>query len=534
MRKVLVVDDEKWIRRGLIQLIPWERFGLTLAGEAADGQDAYELALEVKPALMFLDMRMPGLDGKQLLGKLRAELPELLTIVISGYSDFEYTQEAIRHRAFDYLLKPVKKEELAAVLEKALAEIGRQEAQRAAESVAGDDKADGWLRDALTRRAGGDTADVEPAMPPSGWAEGACVVFVAQADAYREERPDAAKAVEETRGRLEQARAFHLGGDWTFALTPGADGRAEIVGAIGATRPFGGELGRVLTEIRRLLSEAAGATFSLGAAGSSSLRPLHLQDACRAAREALGGRKLGESGTVRLAGESGADASATPSYPHEAEKAFLLALQMGGGEAASELFGRMFDRIATAETTVEGMQRNAVILVHSIEKQLRLSGRSLESVSGRTPLAYSEMIRQRNDPASASELFEREIVPAILSNGSQAGGKQGERLVREIVKLVEAHFDQPLSLQQIAETRFVNPDYLSRLFKKTIGHTFVDYLTDYRIHKSIELMKIPAYKNYEIAKMVGYEDYRYFSQIFKKKTGKTIGEFRGQAECASK
>ncbi|MFD2332910.1 response regulator [Cohnella sp. GCM10020058] len=529
MRKVLVVDDEKWIRRGLIQLIPWERFGLELAGEAADGQDAYELALEVKPALMFLDMRMPGLDGKQLLGKLHAELPELLTIVVSGYSDFEYTQEAIRHRAFDYLLKPVKKEELASVLEKALAELERREAQRAEAPEAGDDKEGGWLRAALTRRADG-----EPAMPPHGWAEGACIVFVAQADAYREDQPDMAKVTEEARGRLGQTRAFHLGGDWTFALTPGPDGRAEFVGAIGATRPFGGELGRLLAEIRGLLSEAAGATFSLGAGGSSSLRPQHLQDACRAAREALGGRKLSELGKVRLARDGGAASSAMLSYPHEAEKAFLLALQMGGGKTASELFGRVFDHIATAETTVEGMQRNAVILVHSIEKQLQLSGCSLESVSGRNPLAYSEMIRQRNDPVSASELFEREIIPAILSNGSQAGGKQGERLVREIVKMVEAHFDQPLSLQQIAETRFVNPDYLSRLFKKTTGHTFVDYLTDYRIHKSIELMKIPAYKNYEIAKMVGYEDYRYFSQIFKKKTGKTIGEFRGQAECASK
>ncbi|WP_217594441.1 response regulator [Cohnella sp. GbtcB17] len=534
MRKVLVVDDEKWIRRGLIQLIPWERFGLTLAGEAADGQDAYELALEEKPALMFLDMRMPGLDGKQLLGKLHAELPELLTIVVSGYSDFEYTQEAIRHRAFDYLLKPVKKEELASVLEKALAEIGRREAQRAAETATGDDKAGGWLREALTRRAGGDMAEGQPAMPPHGWAEGECVVFVAQADAYSEERPDAAKVAEEARGRLEQARAFHLGGDWTFALTPGADGRSEIVGAIGARRSFGGELGRVLAEIRSFLSEAAGTTFSLGAGMSPGLRPRQLQDACQAAREALGGRKLGDSGAVRLAGENGADASAVLSYPHEAEKAFLLALQMGGGESASELFRQVFDRIATTEATVDGMQRNAVLLVHSIEKQLQFSGSSLERVSGCTPQAYSEMLRQRNDPISASKLFEREIIPAILSSGSQAGSKQGERLVREIQKLVEAHFDQPLSLHQIAETRFVNPDYLSRLFKKTVGHTFVDYLTDYRIHKSIELMKIPAYKNYEIAKMVGYEDYRYFSQIFKKKTGKTIGEYRGQAECANR
>ncbi|MBB6635088.1 response regulator transcription factor [Cohnella thailandensis] len=531
MRKVLVVDDEKWIRRGLIQLIPWERFGLELAGEAADGQDAYELALEAKPDLMFLDMRMPGLDGKQLLGKLREELPELLTIVVSGYSDFEYTKEAIIHRAFDYLLKPVKKEELASVLEKSLAELERREAQKASVPEAGD-REGGWLRAALTSRAGGDSAEGEEAKPPPGWAEGECVVFVAREDAYREDRPDAAKVAEAARARLEQARAFHLGGDWTFALTSGPDGRAELVGAIGSKRPFGGELDRLLTEIRGLLSAAAGATLSLGAGGSASLRPPHLQEACRAAREALGGRKLGEPGTVRLANEGGPASAAAP-YPQEAEKAFLLALQMGSGKSAIEQFRRVFEDIATADTTVEGMQRSAAMLVHSIEKQLQLAGCSLESVSGRSPLAYTEMIRQRGDRASVSGLFEREILPAILSSGCQTGGKQGDRLVREVQQLVEAHFDQALSLHQIAETRFVHPDYLSRLFKKTTGRTFVDYLTDYRIHRSIELMKNPAYKNYEIAKKVGYDDYRYFSQIFKKKTGKTIGEFRGTTECAS-
>src|ERR1700754_2386936 len=108
MRTVMVVDDEKWVRSGLIRAIPWDRLGLELAGETGDGADAYEMALAAKPDLLFLGMRMPGLDGKQLIGMLSRELPELLTVVVSGYSDFEYTKEAIRHKAFEYLLKPVK------------------------------------------------------------------------------------------------------------------------------------------------------------------------------------------------------------------------------------------------------------------------------------------------------------------------------------------------------------------------------------------------------------------------------------------
>lgn len=146
MRRVMIVDDEKWIRRGLIQSISWNEWGLELVGEASDGAEGYEMALIKKPDLLFLDMRMPGLDGKQLLAMLSQEVPDLLTIVISGYSDFEYTKEAIRHKAFDYLLKPVKKDELAAVVEKALLELDRREAEKLKTSrVQGED----WLRQLL-------------------------------------------------------------------------------------------------------------------------------------------------------------------------------------------------------------------------------------------------------------------------------------------------------------------------------------------------------------------------------------------------
>ncbi len=104
-----------------------------LVGEAGDGEEAYKIALAEKPDLLFLDMRMPGLDGKQLLGMLHRDLPDLLTIVVSGYSDFEYTKEAIRHKAFEYLLKPVKKDELVSVLERAVAKMKQQETKKRTE-----------------------------------------------------------------------------------------------------------------------------------------------------------------------------------------------------------------------------------------------------------------------------------------------------------------------------------------------------------------------------------------------------------------
>ncbi|GBF72312.1 putative DNA-binding response regulator, partial [Paenibacillus sp. 598K] len=230
MYRVMLADDERWVRLGLIQSIPWDGLGLVLAGEAADGQDAYELLLAERPDLLFLDMRMPGLDGKELLALLHAELPELLTIVVSGYSDFEYTQQAIRHHAFDYLLKPVKKEELAAVLEKAVAELARRSDERQRSAAARQDA--GWFRDLLLAPTASGDASSEAKLPPA-WLDRQAVVFAGRPDTYREqaESPDRLSRLREA---LERQRSFHLGGRWECALSPAPDGRAELIGAIAA------------------------------------------------------------------------------------------------------------------------------------------------------------------------------------------------------------------------------------------------------------------------------------------------------------
>ena len=529
MRKVMVVDDEMWVRRGLIQSIPWERLNLRLAGEAADGQDAYEMALEHKPDLLFLDMRMPGLDGKELLALLDGALPELLTIVVSGYSDFEYTKQAIRHHAFDYLLKPVKKEALTAVLDKAVAELDRRAGERRKVEEAG--RSDGWFRDLLLERAG---REREGGGPPSSWAGKEAVVFVAQADRYREDGGGAAW-LRPLRDKLERERAFYFGGEWELALSPSPDGRPGAVGAIAADPLAPGELKRLLGAVQAELKRMDGVGYSIGVSESAAAEADGLKRAFERAQAALAGRKLSEKEALLSASPSsasgGSAGTASQPYPQKREQAFLLALQMGNREEAEREFDLLLASVCCESATAERLHQVAALLVHAIERQLRAHDSGLESVCGRSPLELTEELRVRSDPDSVRALFAEELIPAVLASAERQGATQGERIVREVQRLIESHYDQPLSLQQIAESRFVNPDYLSRLFKRMTGHNFVDYLADIRIRQAMELMRVPTYKNYEIARKVGYEDYRYFSQIFKKKTGKTIGEFRSEFVC---
>lgn len=130
MWRVLIADDEPKIRRGLISCTRWDEFDMSVVAEAEDGLMAYDMACELKPDLMLVDICMPMLNGLELIERIRAVVPECLQIVVSGHDEFEYAQQALRLQAYDFLLKPVSPELLRQTLEKAAAELSARSCQR--------------------------------------------------------------------------------------------------------------------------------------------------------------------------------------------------------------------------------------------------------------------------------------------------------------------------------------------------------------------------------------------------------------------
>jgi two-component system response regulator YesN len=104
--------------------------------------------------------------------------------------------------------------------------------------------------------------------------------------------------------------------------------------------------------------------------------------------------------------------------------------------------------------------------------------------------------------------------------------KVTENYVREAIQYLKEHFKEDLNIKDISARLRISDSYLSRLFKLETGHTFVEYLTNYRISKAIELLKDKTIKVYEVSGMVGYADSRYFSMLFHKYVGLTPSEFR--------
>lgn len=122
MYKVVIVDDDRIIRKGLSSVIPWGAYGFRLAGEAADGETGVELIERENPHIVVSDIKMPFMDGLEMARICRKKHPKIKFIFLTGYEDFEYAREALKIRAFDYLLKPVDSESLLEKIKEAAAE----------------------------------------------------------------------------------------------------------------------------------------------------------------------------------------------------------------------------------------------------------------------------------------------------------------------------------------------------------------------------------------------------------------------------
>ncbi|MFC5471354.1 response regulator [Cohnella suwonensis] len=120
MYKVLIIDDEEPLREAIRILGDWEKLGVERVLEATDGKIGLSMLEEHKIDLVIVDMKMPEMNGVELLRVIEREYQDLLTIVISGYNDFEYTRQAIHAKVVDYLLKPVNRRDLNEALLKAI------------------------------------------------------------------------------------------------------------------------------------------------------------------------------------------------------------------------------------------------------------------------------------------------------------------------------------------------------------------------------------------------------------------------------
>ncbi len=144
VRKVVIIDDEPWTRGVIKNLAQWSRLDLEIVGEAADGETGLELIRSVLPDIVITDVRMPRFSGIELVRKLRSEGFNVPILIVSGYDDFSYVRDALKLGVTDYLLKPIKAEELNLQLRRCIEILNKEENMQSKLEIKAGFFANGW------------------------------------------------------------------------------------------------------------------------------------------------------------------------------------------------------------------------------------------------------------------------------------------------------------------------------------------------------------------------------------------------------
>ena len=503
MYTVLLVDDEEMVTQGITRFVPWEETGFTVAGTASSADKALAFLEKTPVDLVFTDITMPVKSGLELIEAINEKYPKIKTVIISGYSDFNYAQQAIRLGALDYLTKPINFGAMRTLLEKVRVKLD-EEHQRSGSDV----KLQEILAHSMIMNiCNGIPYDKSKA---SIYLDTTCPITAVRIS-FREKHPFPEDLYPEISQALGRCQIVSPTENEALCVLEGERKPAEI-----------------LKGLEQLIDLVAVGGYHMYAGVSeqvssySDLRIAFLQ-AAKAMRYQKARNTSGVT-CFRLMREI---------YPNSKEDEEQQITQLISSLAAPDTRATLIQDFTTTLSAMETRPNFSFAMAQRfctellIELDARLQDLLSEDYSRHAYLSESLM-----DVLSAKTLPEIQEymvghIQKLLDNLGQLDESQNAmELIDRVKKYIQAHFAENLTLTVLSEVFFVCPAYLSRLFKKKTGINFVDYLTNLRMEKAKEFLAIPSMKVYTVAEMVGYENPRYFSRLFKDATGTSPQEYR--------
>lgn len=536
MIKVLIVDDEEWIRQGLKEQIRWEALGLEFAGEASNGIGALEIIRNEHPDIVVTDIKMPIMDGIALMECVHREYPDTVLIVISGYSDFEYARKAITFKVFDYILKPIEEEKLEETLINAIEKIRENEKSK-------DDllrlkiqlnESNALVKErflvSLITGSGLNDEDIRQGIDITSLNIN-CTrmviiivkllnIAVAASASYRNDD-------EKARLGIYSFIEDHLNGFANCVMFRNPAEQDELVLIKGfdtdEDRVIINEAYAMCKKILEWAGQFAGLQLYIGIGREFT----DLRGAGKSYNQALEAVK--NAGMIHAGGIIHIDEVSSRNdyyiYPDDKEKAFMYYLENNYKPQLLELIEGLFDEISSHKTVNSKSIRNTVLeLTVGINKVLKKYDSLLEDLLH----DYNFPNRIINDIFPIGELKEWLSTTSLkvidFISGSRKTGNR--RTIGEISAYLGSHYCEAISLTGIAEKYYMNPAYLCRVFKNETGQNFNEYLSRIRLEAAVELMKDARLKMNDISGMVGYENVNYFLKKFKDYFGCTPTEYK--------
>ena len=500
--RILIVEDEVKIRVGISRLIT-SHTQHTVVGEAKNGKEGLEMISRYHPQLVISDIRMPVMDGLEMLQESVKQGNHCHFVILSGYSEFEYAQTALRYGVDDYLLKPLAPEDVTELLDKVQKKVEKEEAKSAQTT-------EGLLREILT---GGrkDITDICSELQENHVFTENQPVFIA------------AGYTGKTSPKYSQA----LSGQWEKMKETYPDMRIFYIVVENSQEMFlllQGELTeeefekKLNRRVYQNITEEDQPVWTFAVLN----RLEEMQDIVEKLRKYyLYGIRLGYR-TILTEGKVANISEEEFQYPIHLENRMQTALC----GAKAELIRKEADFFV--DYTKE-MKCSPRYIRKTYKKMLAFLEHVCHEVN---PEAY-KLLQNQDLEKAASEMVTagelescfRKAVDIIIESKDK---KEDIRnyAIRRAINFIREHYNENISLDMLAERLELTPEYLSALFNKEVGINFSTFMKQFRISQAKRLLKGTDDKIYAIAQQVGYNDPKYFNRVFKEEVGMSPGDYR--------
>ncbi|MCX7709867.1 MAG: response regulator [Clostridia bacterium] len=532
MYKLLVVDDESMIRDGIVKGIPWQSLGYEICGEAENGLAAIGKLNECSPDVIISDIRMPQMDGIELMEYLSQKHPSIKMIILSGYSDFDYLKKSIKNNVYDYLLKPTRINTFVELFTKLKVEMDEEALKKQEydtlkkrlvenlpylEQIFLNQLVTGFYHDEKEINEKKNFYNI-PML------EGKLAVVVVEID-----NPQSILEVSEEKKQLLNLYIIQVATRIVEETIQGKffisnDGSIIGICCLNASM---NNLINVIKEIQKNVFEHRKLSISFGVSNAFD-NILEISGYYLQAKQAIKQKICLDNQSIILFSDlESIIENDLPAVSFDTEK--ITDLVFGNkNDELSEYIHLVLNRLKNKMfKSFEPMDVSILKMIFEVDNYFYQYGVSIKRILEEMDSGYLD-IYQKN----SLDLKKDWLISILVQVSQEVNRKRTEKIsgiICEVKRYIEKSFcSNSLCLESVAELFKKSPPYLSKLFKEETGENFSDYITRLRMEKAKELLKDITVKAYEVGEKVGYADISHFSRKFKSYTGMSPSQFRGE------
>jgi two-component system response regulator YesN len=521
MFTLLTADDEPDKLEALHDMFDWDKYDIKIIGQAHNGQEAYDLLMELRPDIGIMDIRMPVMSGLEAIQRATENGVKTKYVILSGYDEFDYARKALQLQTVEYLLKPCRVEEITQAVLKAANQV---EEERNKKKLL-DEYRQLFVSNAknlkerfmINLASGGIDAseDIQSKIKAFELESlfecyAVCTVSLVNDQDENENK----NLLFLNLMRIAESMLTDIARSEVFLLK-------EQVVIIVSLSDISVRFYMFQDALFNILEETRQQYNAQGVIGVSDLKesPRLLYEAYIEAIEAASLAAFDGIHEIRYYAELNKTVEAF--YPSQNEKDVISAVIGESGEISLAIDSFFNNYSLSSAETRKIIQQMASTLVCSIFMVCLEHNLILKQFSK----MLSDTIEEISKSRTMQEIKSIVLRFALEVSKSFTGNKQISALTSMAIQYIRENYAKKINLEMTAEMLHISPTYLSMLFKQT-GMNFIEYLNRYRIQQSKEYLKDIDKKVYEVANKIGIQDEKYFHSLFKRYTGLTATQYR--------